>query len=339
MDWLTSRYGIKAPKKANDPLSLGTKKHRKVIVGVLMLGAASLALVQQHIQIAPGQQSIRSFIEVRVKGHHGYLAKEVIPLAIVVFLTTGTSYSRPSDWNNANNKIEAIGGGGSSAVGFSGCCLLFGGGGAGGAAYARADNVTLAASTPYAIGAGPTAPVTNGGDTTFNTTTVLAKGGGATSPTVTGGTGGQASACRGGVGGGILNPGAPYARNGGNGGSAPSTSGVQSSGAGGGGAGGLNGNGNPGASLTTGGTGDAGFGGAANGGAGAEWTATAGGTAGSGGGGNGSSGIGGTGGLYGGGGGGSGAGQSVVGAGRQGIIVITYTPGGKGFPNIAMLGF
>ena len=35
----------------------------------------------------------------------------------LICLTTGTTWTVPSDWNNANNSIEAIGGGGGGADG------------------------------------------------------------------------------------------------------------------------------------------------------------------------------------------------------------------------------
>ena len=132
--------------------------------------------------------------------------------ATVIFLTSGTSWVVPSDWNSANNTVEVIGGGGGGADSTNG-----GGGsgqGGGGGAYAKKTNVTLTpgATVTIAVGAagssgsfnstGPTV----GGDTYFcnstsncasiTDTAVLAgaKGGGVGNPgTGDGGFGGASS--------------------------------------------------------------------------------------------------------------------------------------------------
>lgn len=210
----------------------------------------------------------------------------------IIVLTTGTTWTVPSDWNSSNNKIEVIGGGGSGGVSIQISNRTGTGGGGGG--YAKATNVSLTpgASVTYAIGSGgaavsrtASAGNTNGntgGDTYFCNSTsncasisgtavmVGAKGGsagaGANSGAPSGGAGGAASSAKGGVGGGTSNPGAPYAYSGGAGGS--SGSGFAAQGVGGGGAAGANGNGNAGTSLgavdaaSAGGSGDAGSGGA-----------------------------------------------------------------------------
>ena len=46
----------------------------------------------------------------------------------VVYLTSGTSYTVPSNWNNSNNKIECLGGGGG---GNNGTASISGPGGGG----------------------------------------------------------------------------------------------------------------------------------------------------------------------------------------------------------------
>jgi hypothetical protein len=243
------------------------------------------------------------------------------PPANVYFLTAGTTWTVPSNWNNSNNSIEVIGGG----AGGRNTANQRGGGGGGG--WSKKINVSLTpgSSVAYAIGAGGTGgdPPTSGGDTYFCNSTsncasisgsaVLAGAkGGTAAASGTGGLGGQAgqgvgdSKYSGGRGGNISGNGT----------------------AGGGGAAGPNGNGNQGqdasgSSDSAGGSGDAGFGGASGGGNGAEWTATnvwngtsytgATPTGGSGGGG-------GNGGLYGGGGGG------YVWSGAQGIVVVTNVP-------------
>lgn len=105
------------------------------------------------------------------------------------YLTSGSSWSVPADWNNANNTIDAIGGGGG----------MSGADGGGGGAFARKANITLTpgSAVSYSVGLGAgvgfggggplrdrkTAPVgtgtgtANGGDTWFQShSTLLAKG-------------------------------------------------------------------------------------------------------------------------------------------------------------------
>ncbi|HUO50311.1 MAG TPA: fibronectin type III domain-containing protein [Candidatus Paceibacterota bacterium] len=259
-------------------------------------------------------------------------------------ITSGSSFTVPSDWSNSNNTIEVIGGGGG---GKTSAYATGGGPGGGGGAYAKVSNVSLSGTITYRIGAGGASDGGVGGDTYFNGTgttcaaqTVCAKGGGGGAWYGTGGAGGSAASSIGSV---------KYS--GGDGGGYNSTG----SGAGGGGAAGPNGAGvagvyaGPGSyNGTSGGAGDAGAGGAGGAGGsggsagvygtggtnGTEW-----GTAGAGGGGGGGGGTsntngtggGGSGGLYGGGGGGSGysnaGGPAQPGAaGAQGVIVVTYTP-------------
>lgn len=277
---------------------------------------------------------------------------------IVIYLTSGSSWTVPSNWNSSNNQIECIGGG---AGGGSGAAT----GGGGGGEYATITNFSATPGDiiPIHIGAGGAA-ATAGTDTWLNSTsTVLAKAGGAPSGTTgglggtggvgstthNGGNGGNAASSGGsGGGGGAGGPNGvggsggtgaalPFTNGasgggGGNGGGGTGGSGVGDSGGGGGGnnssssGGGVGANATRnGASGTNGGGGGGGYDGspnpghAGNGSNGIEW-----GTHGSGGGGGGatlSSGVSGTGGLYGGGGGGRDGG-----VGAQGIIVITYTP-------------
>src|ERR1019366_5704547 len=58
--------------------------------------------------------------------------------ATVIFITSGTTWTVPSDWNSSNNTIEAIGGGGGGADGSG--SNVNGAGGAGGD-YAKVSNV------------------------------------------------------------------------------------------------------------------------------------------------------------------------------------------------------
>ena len=249
------------------------------------------------------------------------------------FTTTGAgSMTVPSDWGSTNT-IEVIGGG----AGGSGNSTFLSGGGGGGGAYSKSTNITLTPSaTAYmSIGTGGGSN-TSGGDTWFNstnaaptgaTTGALAKGGQSTG-TGTGGAGGAAAS---GVGGTKFN-----------GGSGENATGAYTGG-GGGGAAGLHGAGNNGgATLGAGGSGDAGSGGsggsggslASVGGNGTEWDASHG-SGGGGGGGYGDTTVGikaaAAGGLYGGGGGGGGGAINLCSAtagasGKQGLVVVTYTP-------------
>jgi hypothetical protein len=227
----------------------------------------------------------------------------------VVFLTSGSTWTVPLDFNFSNNTIEAIGGGGGS-----GSAWPSGGAGGGGGAYTKLSNFYL---TPgqvvnINIGTGAATPTSNGGDTWLNTaaasaptssaTGLLAKGG-SYSSTTTGGLGGQASACI---------PSAS-AFSGGDGG----TGGVNGGGGGGGGAAGPNGAGGTGGPSNNG---TGGGGGGANGGT--NGTASVGGTGGgspTGAAGSGVQSPGGTG--AGGGGGGGGAGGSNYRGGEGGVGV------------------
>jgi hypothetical protein len=72
---------------------------------------------------------------------------------VVVYLTSGTSYVVPSNWNNLNNSIEVIGGGGGGSYAPS---TTISGSAGGGGAYSKATNVTLTpgATVSYRVGAG-----------------------------------------------------------------------------------------------------------------------------------------------------------------------------------------
>lgn len=245
-------------------------------------------------------------------------------MAKTIYLTSGTSWFVPLDFNTTNNTIECWGAGGGGGTS---------GGGGGGGAYSRITNaaLTVGAFTTVAIGAGG-GPGQAGGDTSISSF-ILAKGGKGWGSGFTG-QGGQASESIGTV-----------KFSGGNGGLGGNASGR--GGGGGGGAAGASGNGANGnaTASSTGATGGAG--GAPSGGAGGTGTSNAttanpGGNstvsggygAGGGGGGGGtesdsygdSGGTGGAGGLYGGGGGGAGWGSASGGRGGNGFIKITYEP-------------
>lgn len=249
---------------------------------------------------------------------------------IVVYLTSGTSWTVPADFDATINTIETIGAGGGG--GGNG-----GAGGGGGGGYSKIANLNIApgANITYQVGtagAGSTTTGSTGGDTYFNgasigASSVGAKGGGGGAVGGGGGSpaGGTGGASGSGVGTTKFSGGA-----GGNGNGA----GIPG---GGGGAAGLNGSGNTGPNA--GGSGDAGFGGAGGaagtgagspGGNGTEYDASHGSGGGGGGAGNnGGTNPGGAGGLYGAGGGGAGNNGVTAqtgGIGSQGLIRITYTP-------------
>ena len=302
----------------------------------------------------PSPQACSSVAETRTCGAGGTLSGSntfqscVVRQPKVVVLTSGTSWTVPADWSNANNTIEVIGGGGGG--GGSGLNPNNGGGsGGGGGAYSKVSNVSLTPNSTVTIqiGAGGGGGWQNsgpgvGGDTWFNgpslaTSSVGAKGGAGGTYVNTTGAGGSAGS---GVGttkfsGGTGASGGPAGVN------------VGGGGGGGGGAAGPKGAGFNGNSGTTGFSGAGGSGGAGSGGSGGSAAGYTGGngtdlgTAGSGGGGGGDSGAGNPGwggtpggkaGSYGGGGGGGGGQYSngpsvgVGGAGAPGVIVITYVP-------------
>lgn len=260
-----------------------------------------------------------------------------------IILTSGTSWTVPSDWNSASNLIETWGGAaGGSSDNFTSTISSGGGGGA----YISIQNLSLSVASiiAYVIGiggAGETGSVAAkpGGDTWFNGSTLAlssvgAKGGSIATGSTTGGVGGLATAC--------IPASGFFARfNGGTGGKGNASG----SGAGGGGSAGPDGAGLVGVAAASG-TGNGGAGGAGDNGlggaGGATGTAAGAGNAGAannagGGGGGGAKGqsaaaTGGAGGLPGGaGGGGSTDGSaSLGGLGAGGQIRITYTPASSG---------
>ena len=82
-----------------------------------------------------------------------FLAGESKGQTFVVFLTSGTSWTVPGDFNPNNNSIEAIGGGGGGAAGTTN---NRGGGGGGGGEYRKIVNfsTTPGSNISYAIGSG-----------------------------------------------------------------------------------------------------------------------------------------------------------------------------------------
>jgi hypothetical protein len=251
----------------------------------------------------------------------GFRIKLLQSSPVQTFLTSGTSWTVPSNWNSANNTIEVIGAGGGGNIGD---------GGGGGGAYSEIFNLSLSpdASVTYQVGTGGTAggSPTAGGDTYFNGTGTTCSGqsvcaqGGSSGNTQTGGQSSSGTGTTKFSGGtGALN----LCTNGCGGGGAAGPHGAGVNGSEGSGAG----------SGNFGGPGDKGFGGgfaSANtpGNPGTEWNGagcTAAGltNCGSGGGGGGGSTSPGPGGNYGG--GGASGTSGSTGTGASGIIVITYS--------------
>jgi hypothetical protein len=261
----------------------------------------------------------------------------------VIFLTSGTSWQVPSNWNDSINKIEVIGGGGGG--GGSGGNT---GGGGGGGAYELASNVTLTpgSTVTIAVGSGGSGGTFSGGaafpggdtylcNSMTNCASILgtsvvvgAKGGGLGGPDIgAGGAGGSAASGVGASGFSGGNGGTAINTSAGGGGGAAGKNGAGVAGGNGSGVVGANGGAGDNGAGGTGGNGTQGLSGNASpGGNGTEWQSSpAYGSGGGGGGGGGSGGTGGNGGAYGGGGGGAGFDQPG-GGGSGGLIVITYTP-------------
>ena len=80
----------------------------------------------------------------------------------VVILTSGSSWTVPDDWNNANNSVECIGGGAGGNGSPGDFHNQYGGGGG---AYAKVSNFTftVGSSVSYQIGAGGAARVADSG--------------------------------------------------------------------------------------------------------------------------------------------------------------------------------
>lgn len=280
--------------------------------------------------------------------------------------TTGSNQTHTSttDWNNANNSIECLGGGASGAC-TSGSINHDTGGGAG--SYSKITNFYFVApgttTATYNVGigggaislGGTTASAgTNGGPTWFNNTANPGVGADNTQCSASNGTQGVAGTAsqNGGAGGATTSSWGTTKNAGGRGGNLTGASGSAASG--GGGAAGVAGVGGAGvdsasttnSTTTAGGTADNGTiaGGAslANGNSGTEWDGSHGSGSGGGGGAFGSGGgTSGSGALYGGGGAGAvkttSIGTAVSGAGKQGLIVVSSTVNlGKSWGYIVM---
>ena len=168
------------------------------------------------------------------------------------FLTSGSSWAVPSDWNSSNNTIEVIGGGGGGGRKDGSASEASGGGGG---AYSKITNLSLTPSASVSIqvgaggagGSGVGDPGGNGTDTYFcnSTSNCASIAGTAVQAGAKGGIGGDAV---GGAGGAASSGVGTTKYNGGSGANALNNA---YSGAGGGGAAGPNGAGGNGASNGT----------------------------------------------------------------------------------------
>jgi hypothetical protein len=281
------------------------------------------------------------------------LAPEVF--AFLTSTSASSTFQSPTDWNNAKNKIGAIGGGGSGVCARVGSSVPIGAMGAGGGAFAGIANFQFAepgtTTVNYRVGLGGVAVTysgssgsvlgNNGAQSYFDAGTVLANFGKAgtaanTSSVLPPGEGGKASSSTG-----------TTKYDGGDGGAITTAASAGQSATGGGGAAGPAGAGLDGASKTGSASGNTKGGDTASGaigsaggtvlpgGAGTDWDSTHGAGAGSGGYTltSASSLRIGVGGQYGGGGGSvtraqtTGSYTDYSGAGMQGIVVVSYEPG------------
>lgn len=142
------------------------------------------------------------------QGQLAYYSAGTVQATTTIYLTSGSTWTVPSDWNSTRNTIEVIGGGG----GGGGASAGQGFGGGGGGAYAKIANLTLTpgGSVSYAVGGGGAgggvgSAGSAGGDTYFCNSTsncgsiggtavqVGAKGGSGATAGSAGGSGGSSA--------------------------------------------------------------------------------------------------------------------------------------------------
>ncbi len=173
--------------------------------------------------------------------------------------TTTTTWSVPSDWNNASNTIEVIGGGGAGSIGLSGAGFYSQG--AGGGAYSKEINATLTGGSTVGIQVGDSGWTKEDGDDTWvcNSTSNCASIAG--SAVIVGAKAGRYDTSAGFSAGGAAASGVGDVKY--SGGDSYSSDAFNGGGGGGGGAGGPNGDGADGGTLgaTSNGSGGGGAGG------------------------------------------------------------------------------
>lgn len=143
----------------------------------------------------PAPQVCSSAAQTRTCGADGILTGSFtnqscsVRLPQTLYLTSGSTWAVPNNWNNAANKIEVIGGGGSGWVN--------GGAGGGGGGYSSITNLTLTPGSTISYNVGLGGNGSAGGDTWFNGGSLsgasVSAQGGAIETNLAGGPGGQAS--------------------------------------------------------------------------------------------------------------------------------------------------
>lgn len=146
-----------------------------------------MKFTMQHTFIYIGKATLSLVLIVGVLGY--VIVPETARADITkrVYLTSGTTWTVPSDWNSSSNTIEAIGDGGNGGANMNG------GGGGGGGAYAQISNLSLTG------GASVSYYVNGAGDVVFNSTATTC--GGSPTPSLCAQSGANASGATGGAGG------------------------------------------------------------------------------------------------------------------------------------------
>ena len=125
-----------------------------------------------------------------------FIASSTASPQTAYLLTSGTTFTVPSDWNSSNNNIYMIGAGGGGAAGAASGNNRAAGGGGGGGAFTQLTNFTATPSSSITYAIGTSASNTNGGNTTWDSGTYIANGGSTgtatTTPSSAGGAGGTA---------------------------------------------------------------------------------------------------------------------------------------------------
>lgn len=156
------------------------------------------------------QNFTADIVDASGQGNHGnglfppeHASSSTSTAPIVIFLTSGTSWTPPSNWTD-NNTVEVIGGGGAGDNAASNSA----GAGGGGGGYSKKFNVssiTRGVAVTYQVGAGGTTDGASGTDTYFcnsssncasiagTAVVVGAKGGGGGTSATANGTGGAAA--------------------------------------------------------------------------------------------------------------------------------------------------
>jgi hypothetical protein len=309
-------------------------KRVRIKAWAVIAGALVLTSVVWTVKYDGSSRSVISAERTEVHDNYTHGTRKYLAVVTILVGTGGVdTYNVPEKWNNADNYIEALGPGGSSGTSSG----SVGGGAGGGGAYSKTDNVVLVprGTANYRVGFGSTQNSTwlsNTGVAPTSTAEGVLAAAGSNASGTTRGLGGTTAASigdtkfRGGngssgwsSGGGLF----VFAASGAGGGAA-GAGGRGGDGAtnnhGGGGGGGTDGDGGDGSGTTGGTAGTGGGDGGDSGEVGQDGTAWEG-THGPGGGAGGTIGSGFQGGLYGG-----GSSGNVVTAGRNGLLVITYTP-------------